>query len=334
MQKRRLFPPPPPRLSSEVSSAGGRLVPPGEPSSVRFSRDTCARPHSLLRFRQLGLKISLARATAELPERPHARRARARGPWKRRGCRLRGAAPWGPAPTPAVRTPCRSRPRPCPAPPSGPTAAERHGGGVGAGGGRVSRSDPFDHAAPTAAHPAPHDHVRAPTGRDPRTTGSHGARAVSADAPGRWGAARCRLRGVAQGSRGPEQDAVGAVAEAPARAREPGSRRRPSENSIRSALCPRLSNQTTCRGSTVTWGPAPGATQPQARGGRPAPRQRRVMKFCVNGRISRKHGLVLREQLGTDVFLRSELAKSSARPRLWGQEVTAEASSPSLPSAP
>lgn len=135
MQKRRLFPPPPPRLSSEVSSAGGRLVPPGEPSSVRFSRDTCARPHSLLRFCQLGLKISLARATAELPERPHARRARARGPWKRRGCRLRGAAPWGPAPTPAVRTPCRSRPRPCPAPPSGPTAAERHGGGVGAGGG-------------------------------------------------------------------------------------------------------------------------------------------------------------------------------------------------------
>lgn len=217
------------------------------------------RPHSLLRFRQLGLKISLARATAELPERPHARRARARGPWKRRGCRLRGAAPRGPAPTPAVRTPCRSRPRPCPAPPSGPAAAERHGGGVGVGGAGgevgVSRSDPFDHAAPTAARPAPRDHVRAPTGRDPRTTGSHGARAASAHTPGRWGAARCRLRGVAQGSRGPERDAVGAVAEAPARAREPGSGRRPSENSIRSALCPRLSNQTTCRGRTVTWGP-------------------------------------------------------------------------------
>lgn len=83
--------------------------------------------------------------------------------------------------------------------------------------------------------------------------------------------------------------------------------------------------------------PRAGAAQsrgaPRARGGRPAPRQR-VMKFCVNGRISRKHVLVLREQLGTDVFLRSELAKSSARPRLWGQEVTAEASSPSLPPAP
>lgn len=46
------------------------------------------------------------------------------------------------------------------------------------------------------------------------------------------------------------------------------------------------------------------------------------MKFRADGHSSRKHVLVWREQLGTDVLLRSELAGRSARPRLWGQEVT------------
>lgn len=245
----------------------------------------------------------------------------------------------------------------------------------------------YDNAAPTTARLAPGEHVRAPTGRDAGTTGSHAARAALADTARRWGAARCGLRGVAQGSRIPERDAVWTVTEAlverpgpglcavpqeipeilhvttqpppltlathttattakrhllagrchvspaaasprsrtatrpprvapapsrgllarprrimsshvqrapqpavhsrsapsgfvrgpvgphagpggtgvsascprRARTRERRSGHRPFENSIRSVLCPWLSNQTACRGRPVTWGPAPGA---------------------------------------------------------------------------